>query len=252
MSTYAMSGRACRARVIGGTRSAIKFALERTPPADLKAALCELRRRIGESGPVEDDVLGWAPDRWEPVTLETRTGEYDRRANADLRNSIEFMESQPWLPASARTITESVLQAIGRPSVDALVASLPEPEDLAWESICGWVRRKRRDDPGRLRMARRARELLTGSWPWSSRWVETQRSAAWVNDLLGREKRVVLDYAPITKCTCPACVSRREEIENARNKFYLGELRHEVSDVRSALRVLTSRVACIEGTLSGR
>lgn len=250
MSTYAMSGRACRAAVIVGTRKAIKFALECNIPADLRAALYELRRRIGASGPVPDDVLGWAPDRWEPGLLEIGTGEYDR-ANAGLRRSIEILESQPWSPASTRSITESVLQAIGRPSVGALVASLPEPEALAWESICGWVRRKRRDDPGRLRMARRARELLTGSWPWSSRWVETQRPAAWVNDLLGREKRVVLDYAPITKCTCPACVSRREEIENARNKFYLGELRHEVSDVRSALRVLTGRVACIEGTLSG-
>ena len=243
-----MSGKACRAAVIRGARSAIKFALEHTLPADLKAALCELRRRVGESGPVPDDVLGLAPDSVEPVLLEIGTGEYDR-ANADLRRSMEFLESQPWLPASARSITESVLQAIGRRPVGALVDSLPETDTtLAWESICGWVGPQRRDCAGRLRMARRAWELLTGSWPWDLHWVETQRpTAAWVGDLLGRDARVVLDYAPLTKCPCPACVSRRKEREAAHKKFYQGELRRAVS----ALRALTERVARIEGMLSG-
>ena len=246
-----MSGRACRTRVIVGARSSIKSALNCNLPEDLRAALCELRRRVGESGPVQDDVLGWAPDSWEEDPLEIRTGEYDS-ANYNLRRSIEILESQPWLPASARSITESVLQAIGRRPVGALVDSLPETDALAWESICGWARPQRRDCAGMLRMARRAWELLTGSWPWGSSWVGTQRPAPrWVGDLLGREKRVVLDYAPLTKCTCPACVSRREERENARNKFYLAELRREVSDVCSALRALTERVARIEGTLSG-
>ena len=248
-----MSGRKCREAVIHGTRRAIKCTLERTIPEDLRAALCELSRRIGKVGmPVQDDVLGWAPDRWEPVRLEIRTGEYDR-AHAGLRRSVEILESQPWLPASARTITESVLQAIGRPPVGPLVVgSLPESDALAWESICGWVRSKRRDCPGRLRMARRAWELLTGSWPWGKRWVETQRPAAdWVGARLGREKSVVLDYAPINDCTCHACVSRREEKENAYSKFHLAtnlaELRRKVSDVASDLHALTERVARIEG-----
>lgn len=242
-----MSGRACRTRVIVGARSSIKSALNCNLPEDLRAALCELRRRVGESGTVQDDVLGLAPDSVEPVPLEIRTGEYDS-ANYNLRKSIEFLESQPWLPASARTITECVLQAIGRRPVDALMDRLPESDALAWESICGWVRDKRRDCPGRLRMARRAWELLTGYWPWDLHWVETQRpAAAWVGDLLGRDARVVLDYAPLTKCPCPACVSRRKERENAHKKFYLGELRRAVS----ALRALTERVARIEGMLSG-
>ncbi|MDE2920117.1 MAG: hypothetical protein OXR64_09760 [Chloroflexota bacterium] len=156
---------------------------------------------------------------------------------------MEVLESQPWLPASARTIIESVLQAIGRPPppVDALMDSLPESDALAWESICGWVRCKRRDYPGRLRMARRAWELLTGSWPWGSCWVETQRPVAdWVGARLVREPDVVLDYAPLNDCTCHACVSRREEIENAKSKFHLADY----------LAKLTERVARIEGTLT--
>ena len=261
-----MSGRQCRTYVISGTRNAIKSTLKRTLPEDLRAALYELRRRIGASGTPQDDVLGWAPDRWEPVRLEIRTGEYDR-ANAGLLRSVEILESQPWLPASARSITESVLQAIGRRPVDALMDRLPESDALAWESICGWVRCKRRDYPGRLRMARRAWELLTGSWPWGSCWVETQRpmadwvgartsvspwasrslsetqrsAADWVGARLVREPDVMLDYAPLNDCTCHACVSRREEIENADSKFHLADY----------LAKLTERVARIEGTLSG-
>ena len=219
-----MTGRAYRASVIRGTRRALECALERTLPADLRAATYELRRRLGASGPVQDDVLDLASDDWEPVPLEIRTGGYDP-AYAGLRRSIEILESQPWLPASARAIVESVLQAIGRPPVDALVDRLPEPEASAWESLCIWAKPQRRDCPGRLRMARRALELLTGSWPWGWRWVETIRRPPtdWVDVLLGREARVVLDYAPLTKCCpCHSCVSRRDEIENARHLFFTG------------------------------
>ena len=42
-----------------------------TPPADLKAATSELLKRLGSEGRVADDVLGWAPDDWAPVLLET-------------------------------------------------------------------------------------------------------------------------------------------------------------------------------------
>ena len=55
-----MSGRACRTRVIVGARSSTKSALNCNLPEDLRAALCELRRRVGESGSPQDDVLGWA------------------------------------------------------------------------------------------------------------------------------------------------------------------------------------------------
>ena len=250
MPKYVMSGRAYRAAVINGMRQAIKFALDRNLPADLRAALSELSRRIGKVGmTVQDDVLGWAPDRWELVPLEIRTGEYDPE-NAGLRKYVETLESQPWLPASARSITESVLQAIGRPPVDALMDSLPESDAFAWESICRWVSPQRRDCPGRLRMARRAWELLTGYWPWDRRWVETPRPAAdWVGARLSREEDVVLDYAPIPKkCTCHACVSRREEKENAYSSFHLANY---LAKLRDELQTLTERVARIEGTLSG-
>ena len=215
-----MTGRACRASVINGTRRALAFALKRTISADLRVATNELRRRLGAAGRVQDDVLGCAPDLWDPVPLEIRTGG-DDPANAGLRRSIEFLESQPWLPASARSITESVLQAIGRPPVGALVDSLPKTDASTWESLCIWATPQRRDYPGRLRMARRALELLTGSWPWGSHWVETtQPSADWVDVLLCQEARVVLDYAPLTKCPCQSCVRRRIEIENARHSFF--------------------------------
>ena len=214
-----MTGRQFRASVISGTRRALKDTLKHTLSADLKVAANELLRRLGSEGRVEDDVLGWAPDDWTPVLLEVRTGEADP-ANHGFRQSVEFLESQPWLPASARSITESVLQAIGRPPVRALVESLPEPESSAWESLCAWAKPQRRDCPGRVRMARRAVELLTGSWPWGLDWVEpTHPPAAWVDELLGRERRVVLDYAPLTKCPCEACASRREEIKDARRRF---------------------------------
>ena len=214
-----MTGRQYRASVIRGSRMALANALKLTPPADLKAATSELLKRLGSEGRVEDDVLGWAPDDWAPVLLEIRTGEADR-AYDGLRQSIEFLESQPWLPTSARSITETVLQAIGRPPVRAMVDSLPEPKTSAWESLCAWANPQRRDHPGRLRMARRAVELLTGSWPWGSGWVEpTRPPTTWVDELLGRDAGVVLDYAPLTDCSCEACVSRREEIENARRRF---------------------------------
>ena len=165
--------------------------VKRTPPADLKAATSELLKRLGSEGRVADDVRGWAPDDWAPVLLEIRTGEADPTYH-DLRRSIEILESQPWLPTSARSITETVLQAIGRPPVRAMVDSLPEPKTSAWESLCAWANPQRRDHPGRLRMARRAVELLTGSWPWGSGWVEpTRPPATWVDELLGREAGVV-------------------------------------------------------------
>lgn len=217
-----MTGRQYRASVISGSRRALANAVQRTSPAELKAATSELLRRLGSEGRVEDDVLGWAPDDWAPVPLEIRTGEADP-ANDGLLRSIEILESQPWLPASARSITEAVLQLIGRPPVRAVVDRLPEPETSAWESLCSWAKLQRRDRPGRLRMARRAMELLTGSWPWGSDWVEpTRPPAAWVDELLAREARVVLDYAPLTHCSCEACLSRREEIDNARRRFYGG------------------------------
>ena len=214
-----MTDRQCRASVISGTRRALKHTLEHTLSTDLKTTTNELLRRLGTEGRVADDVLGWAPDDWTPILLEIRTGEADR-ANHGLRQSVEFLESQPWLPKSARSITESVLQAIGRPPVRAIVESLPEPESSAWVSLCAWTKPERRDCPGRLRMARRAVELLTGSWPWSSEWVEpTRPPAAWVDEKLGLERGVVLDYAPLTKCSCEACASRREEIATARRRF---------------------------------
>ena len=57
-------------------------------------------------------------------------------------------------------------------------------------------------------MARRGMELLTGEWPWGRAWVEPLHPPPlWVDTLLGNELRVVLDYAPLTHCSCEACAS---------------------------------------------
>ena len=193
--------------------------VKRTPPADLKAATRELLKRLGSEGRVADDVLGWAPDDGAPVLLEIRTGEADP-AYHDLRRSIEILESQPWLPTSARSITESVLQAIGRPPVRAMVDSLPEPKTSAWESLCAWANPQRRDHPGRLRMARRAVELLTGSWPWGSGWVEpTRPPATWVDELLGREAGVVFGLRTPHGLLMRGMRLPQGRKENARRRF---------------------------------
>jgi hypothetical protein len=217
-----MTGRQYRASVISGCRRALHNALERTD-RDLETAINGLLVRLGASGRVGDDVLGCVPDDWPSTPLYVRVGTADRKHDG-LRHSVEFLESQPWLPASARYLAESVLKAIGRPSVRALVDRLPEPGPVAWQSLCGWAHPRRRDLPGRLRMARRALELLTGSWPWGSAWVEPrpQPVPSWVDGLLGRDRRVILDYAPLTRCSCDACVSRRLEIEGAYRRFQAG------------------------------
>ena len=169
-------------------------------------------------------MLGWqdAPDQSPPTYRlpELPVGTAPLPNTRSIRRSMEFLESQPWLPMSVRTLVEDVLQAIGRPPVRPLLARLPEPQHETWAELCAWANPQRRDLPGRLRMARRAFELLTGSWPWRSRWVDsTRQPSAWVDKLLHRERRVMLDYAPITKCSCEACGRRRVEIADARRRF---------------------------------
>ena len=180
-------------------------------------------------------MLGWARDDWPFPPMRVHVGTVYREY-AELRRSMEFLESQPWLPASARQLTESVLMAIGRPPVKPLVDNdaLPEAWPASWHSLCSWACPRRRDLPGRLRMARRGWELLTGAWPWGAAWVEPPPSPpAWVERLLGNDPRVVLDYAPLTDCSCEACVSRRREIAAADRALSL--LRSSKA-VRAALR----------------
>ena len=140
-----MTGRQYRASVISGCRRALHNALERTD-RDLETAINGLLVRLGASGRVGDDVLGCVPDDWPSTPLYVRVGTADRKHDG-LRHSVEFLESQPWLPASARYLAESVLKAIGRPSVRALVDRLPEPGPVAWQSLCGWAHPRRRDLP---------------------------------------------------------------------------------------------------------
>ena len=212
----AWSGRQFRASVISGCRTTLHSSLPQAE-GDLAAAASGLLKRLGEYGRVDDDVLGWARDDWQFAPMRVHVGTVYRQY-AGLRQSMEFLESQPWLPASARQLTESVLMAIGRPPVEPLVDkdSLPEAWPASWHSLCSWAGPRRRDLPGRLRLARRGWELLTGAWPWDTAWGEPSPSPpAWVEQLLGNEPRVVLDYAPLTDCSCDACVSRRREIAAA-------------------------------------
>ncbi len=213
-----MTGRQCRASVISGCRRALHSALA-AAEGEFASAARGLLIRLGESGRVHDDVLGWMPDDWpfEPVRVHIGTV---YREHAGLRQSVEFLESQPWLPDSARSLAESMLKAIGRPRVNPLVDSLPEPWPTSWASLCSWACPQRRDLPGRLRLARRGIEILTGNWPWGIAWAEPMHPpASWVDVLLGTEPRVVLDYAPLTQCSCESCVNRRSEIETARMRI---------------------------------
>ena len=205
------TGRRCRAAVVSGSRSSLRHALGEVS-GDLEAAAQALLYRLGTDGSVDDDVLGWAPDR--PAgRVRVQTGGADQR-HRGLRRSVEFLESQPWLPDSVRHLAEAVLQAIGRSPVRPLGRVAP------WPALCAWAAPLRRDEPGRLRMARRGVELLTGTWPWGTAWVDVSQPApAWVDAALGRDRRVMLDYAPLTKCGCDACVSRRLEVAEARQRY---------------------------------
>ena len=219
------SGRQFRASVITGCRRALHSSLPRVE-GELAAAAAGLLKRLGEYGRVHDDVLGWARDDWPFAPVRVHVGTVYRKY-AELRQSMEFLESQPWLPASARQLTESVLMAIGRPPIKPLVDTMPESVADHWHALCSWAHPQRRDLPGRLRMARRGMELLTGEWPWGAAWVEPSPTPPpWVDRLLGNEPRVVLDYAPLTDCSCGACVSRRREIAAARRAW--GTLGHQV------------------------
>ena len=203
----AVTGRQFRASVISGCRRALHSSLPRVE-GELAAAARGLLIRLGESGRVHDDVLGFrTPDDWPFAPVPVHVGTVYRE-HAGLRQSVEILESQPWLPASARQLAESVLMAIGRPPVKPLAEITPGawPISSPWRSLCSWAYPQRRDLPGRLRMARRGMELLTGEWPWGSSWVEPlEPPSSWVDALLSNEPRVVLDYAPLTDCPCEAC-----------------------------------------------
>ena len=216
-----MTGRACRASVINGTRRALAFALKRTISADLRVATNELRRRLGAAGRVQDDVLGCAPDLWDPVPLEIRTGG-DDPANAGLRRSIEFLESQPWLPASARSITES------RTAGDWSAAGGCSGGQSAKNRRIHMGIIMHLGNPPATRLPRKATDGSTSPGT-------VDRIVA-VGFALGRDdtavgglgRRITMPrgpcgaglYAPLTKCPCQSCVSRRIEIENARHSFF--------------------------------
>ena len=166
-----------------------------TTEGELRQRLHGLLMRLGESGRVHDDVLGWDPDEWPSESVRDHTGSVYRQ-HRGLRQSIEFLESQPWLPDSARYLTELVLKAIGRPAVVPLLDRPPRAmDDLVGLTCAAGACPRRRDLPGRLRLARRGMEILTGEWPWGTEWAEPViPPPSWVDVSLAREPRVVLDY----------------------------------------------------------
>ena len=119
--------------MVSGSRRSLHYSL-REVTGDLEATAQALLYRLGTAGSVGDDVLGWAPDR-PGGRVRVQTGGADPR-HRGLRRSVEFLESQPWLPDSARHLAESVLQAVGLRSPATHEAEvMQELPDVRFETV---------------------------------------------------------------------------------------------------------------------
>ena len=169
---------------------------------------------------MHDDVLGLrTPDDWPFAPVPVRVGTVYRE-HAGLRQSVELLESQPWLPASARQLAESVLMAVGRPPVKPLVEIMPGawPIPSPWRSLCSWAYPQRCDLPGRLRMARRGMELLTGEWPWGSSWVEPlEPPPPWVVRGVGADRHLLRGCIAGQRTPRSAGIMRRSPIAHVKH-----------------------------------
>ena len=130
------------------------------------------------------------------------------------------MQAQPWLVPSVELLVEWELRSIGRLPVRQLLVAQGASLEEVWKPLCAWAAPRRRDRQGRFRLARRAAELLLGTYPWDAEWTEGEGDLPTdVREALEREPDVILDYARDTGCHCHSCVSRRKEVAAAKERF---------------------------------
>ena len=207
--------------VISAHRTCIKNALAKYfLSEDQQGILQAVSARIGLTGePFLADVIGKESDR-EPLPAgpPPPIGPGDKFAN--VRSSGEFMQAQPWLVPSVELLVEWELRSIGRLPVRQLLVAQGASLEEVWKPLCAWAAPLRRDRQGRFRLARRAAELLLGTYPWDAEWTEGEGDLPTdVREALERKPDVILDYARDTGCHCHSCVSRRKEVAAAKERF---------------------------------
>ncbi len=208
--------------VISAHRTCIKNALAKYfLSEDQQGILQAVSARIGLTGePILADVIGKELDR-EPLPAgpPPPIGPGDL-CTKNIRRSGEFMQAQPWLVPSVELLVEWELRSIGRLPVRQLLVAQGASLEEVWKPLCAWAAPLRRDRQGRFRLARRAAELLLGTYPWDAEWTEGEGDLPTdVREALEREPDVILDYARDTGCHCHSCVSRRKEVAAAKERF---------------------------------
>lgn len=222
MRSYEWTGDRYRKSVITAHRTCLKNALATYALSeDQRRIMQAVSDRIGLHGEgFQPDVIGTAPDREQPPAGPPPPIGPGKLAN--VRRSGEFMQAQPWLVPSVELLVEWELRSIGRLPVRQLVVAQGASLEDLWKPLCAWAATPglRRDRQGRFRLARRAAEYLLGTYPWDEEWTEGEGDLPTeVREALERESNVILDYARDTGCRCHACVSRREEVAAAKEKF---------------------------------
>ena len=219
-----MPGGDYRVNVIWAHRLCLEKALAKHMLSEVQRGILQaVSARIGLRGaPIQPDVIGKAPDR-EPLPAgpPPPIGPGDKSEDVRrIRSSGEFMQAQPWLVPSVELLVEWELRSMGRVPVRQLPVAQGASLEELWKPLCAWAAPLRRDRPGRFRLARRAAEFLLGTYPWDAEWTEGEGDLQTeVREALERESKVILDYARDTKCHCHACVSRREEVAAAKERF---------------------------------
>lgn len=216
--TRKLDGADCRKYVIRGHRTSVEHALAQYElSAEQREILQRMSNRLGRTGePIQPDLIGMEADT-EPLPVGPPPAISDRQRFPNTRRSAEFLQAQPWLVPSVELLCEWELRSIGRPRVRHLKVTGGVGLSEIWEPLCAWAKPLRRDRPGQFRLVRRAAEYLVGDYPWDAKWINEASGVLpdEIRAVLGREAKVLLDYAPDNGCNCHACVSRRKEVATA-------------------------------------
>ena len=216
--TRKRDGAYCRKHVIRGHRTSVEYALSKHElSAEQREILQRMSNRLGLTGePIQPDLIGMEADT-EPLPVGPPPAISARLQFPNTRRSAEFLQAQPWLVPSVERLCEWELRSIGRPRVRQLKITGGVGLSEIWEPLCAWAKPLRRDRPGQFRLVRRAAEYLVGDYPWDAKWIDEASGVLpdEIRAVLGREAKVLLDYAPDNGCNCHACVSRRKEVATA-------------------------------------
>lgn len=216
------TGRMYRSSVIRSHRGVVERALKIRPMYEGQREILQMvRARFGElHQPIKPDLVGlWHDEAVLPAGPGPAPG--DGLMLPQVRRSGEFVQDQPWLVPSVRTLIEWELRVVGRASAPPMLESSGLELADIWESLCAWATPLRRDRPGRYRLARRGAEALFGEYPWFSEWIDAAKGELPepVRRALEGRRDVILDYARDTNCSCGPCRSRRAEVAEATRRF---------------------------------